>query len=80
VVVFYKGRAKYRPAEFVRARNWFVSNSSFDDLAKLHPCPEPLDQCEELIRSFTCEGHVDSSRGVSLSAQRGTICVGRSGG
>jgi ParB-like chromosome segregation protein Spo0J len=56
VVVFYKGRARYRPAEFVRARNWFVSSAHFDDLARLHPCPEPLDQCEELIRSFTCEG------------------------
>jgi ParB/RepB/Spo0J family partition protein len=57
VVVFYKGgRPAYRSAEFTRARNWFVSNSHFDDLAKLHPCPEPLDQCEELVRSFTCEG------------------------
>jgi DNA modification methylase len=56
VVVFYKGRARYRPADFIRSRNWFLSNSSFDDLAKAHPCPEPLDQCEELVRSFTCEG------------------------
>jgi site-specific DNA-methyltransferase (adenine-specific) len=56
VVIFYKGRPRYRPAEFVRSRNWFVSNSHFDDLAKAHPCPEPLDQCEELVRSFTCEG------------------------
>jgi DNA modification methylase len=50
------GSSHYRPADFIRSRNWFVSNSSFDDLAKLHPCPEPLDQCEELIRYFTCEG------------------------
>ena len=56
VVIFYKGRPRYRPAAFVRSRNWFVSNSHFDDLAKFHPCPEPLDQCEELVRSFTCEG------------------------
>lgn len=56
VVMFYKGRPLYRSAEFTRARNWFVSNSKFDDLALVHPCPEPLDQCEELIRSFTCEG------------------------
>jgi SAM-dependent methyltransferase len=57
VVVFYKGgRPAYRSVEFIRARNWFVSNSSFDELAKRHPCPEPLDQCEELVRSFTCEG------------------------
>jgi SAM-dependent methyltransferase len=56
VVLFYKGRPIYRSADFLRSRNWFVSNSSFDDLAKFHPCPEPLDQCEELIRSFTCEG------------------------
>ena len=54
--MFYKGRPRYRPAEFIRSRNWFVSNSSFDDLAKFHPCPEPLDQCEELVRSFTCKG------------------------
>jgi ParB family chromosome partitioning protein len=44
------------PLSAFRARNWFVSNSSFDDLARVHPCPEPLDQCDELIRSFTCEG------------------------
>lgn len=56
VVIFYKGRPRYQSAEFIRARNWFVSGSSFDDLAKLHPCPEPLDQCEELVRSFTCKG------------------------
>lgn len=56
VVLFYKGRPRYRSTEFVRARNWFVSNSQFDDLARTHPCPEPLDQCEELVRSFTCEG------------------------
>jgi DNA modification methylase len=56
VVMFYKGRPLYRSAEFTRARNWYVSNSKFDDLAKAHPCPEPLDQCEELVRSFTCEG------------------------
>ena len=35
-----------------RSRNWFVSDSSFDGLAKVHPCPEPLDQFEELVRSF----------------------------
>ncbi len=56
VVMFYKGRPRYRSAEFVRARNWFASDSKFDELARGHPCPEPLDQCEELIRSFTCEG------------------------
>jgi hypothetical protein len=56
VVTFYKGRPQYRSAEFTRARNWFVSGSHFDDLARLHPCPEPLDQCEELVRSFTCAG------------------------
>ena len=56
VVVFYKGRPAYRPAEFARSRNWFFSNSNFDALARLHPCPKPLDQCEELVRSFTCEG------------------------
>lgn len=57
VVVFFKGgRPAYRSTEFVRARNWFASHSHFDDLAKTHPCPEPLDQCEELVRSFTCEG------------------------
>ncbi len=56
VVMFYKGQPRYRSAEFTRARNWFVSNSKFDDLARTHPCPEPLDQCEELVRSFTCKG------------------------
>jgi adenine-specific DNA-methyltransferase len=56
VVMFYKGRPRYRSAEFVRSRNWFVSNSQYDDLARVHPCSEPLDQCEQLIRSFTCEG------------------------
>jgi DNA modification methylase len=56
VVVFYKGRPVYRSAEFVRTRNWFLSASSFDALARVHPCPKPLDQCEELIRSFTCAG------------------------
>jgi adenine-specific DNA-methyltransferase len=56
VVMFYKGRPRYRSAEFVRSRNWFVSNSQYDELARVHPCPEPLDQCEGLIRSFTCEG------------------------
>jgi site-specific DNA-methyltransferase (adenine-specific) len=56
VVVFYKGSARYRSAEFARACNWFFSKSHFDDLARVHPCPKPLDQCEELIRSFTCEG------------------------
>ena len=56
MVLFYKGRPVYRSADFTRSRNWFVSNSYFDDLARFHPCPEPLDQCEELIRSFTCEG------------------------
>ena len=56
VVMFYKGRPKYRSAEFTRARNWFVTNSQFDTLARVHPCPEPLDQCEELVRSFTCKG------------------------
>lgn len=56
VVMFYKGKARYRSADFVRARNWFVSDSKFDDLARSHPCPEPLDQCEELVRSFTCKG------------------------
>ena len=56
VVVFYKGgRPAYRSTEYTRARNWFPSQSHFDDLAKTHPCPEPLDQCEELVRSFTCE-------------------------
>jgi hypothetical protein len=52
VVVFYKGSARYR-SEFARACNWFFSKSHFDDLARVHPCPKPLDQCEELIRSFT---------------------------
>jgi site-specific DNA-methyltransferase (adenine-specific) len=57
VVTFFKGgRPAFRSTEFFRARNWFVSHSHFDDLAKTHPCPEPLDQCEELVRSFTCEG------------------------
>jgi site-specific DNA-methyltransferase (adenine-specific) len=56
VVVFYRGKPIYRSSEFVRARNWFFSNSNFDDLARVHPCPKPLDQAEELIRSFTCEG------------------------
>jgi DNA modification methylase/ParB-like chromosome segregation protein Spo0J len=57
VIVFYKGgRPLFRSAEFTRARNWFVSNSSFDAQARLHPCPEPLDQCEELVKSFTCDG------------------------
>jgi SAM-dependent methyltransferase len=56
VVMFYKGRPRYRSAEFVRSRNWFVSNSQYDVLARVHPCPEPLDQCEGLIRSFTCKG------------------------
>jgi DNA modification methylase len=58
VVIFYNGLPQYRSADYVRSRNWFVSNSHFDDLARVHPCPEPLDQCEELIRSFTCEGAV----------------------
>jgi ParB/RepB/Spo0J family partition protein len=57
VVMFFKGgRPAYRSTEFTRARNWFASHSHFDDLAKTHPCPEPLDQCEEIVRSFTCEG------------------------
>jgi site-specific DNA-methyltransferase (adenine-specific) len=55
--MFFKGgRPAYRSTEFTRARNWFASHSHFDDLAKTHPCPEPLDQCEEIVRSFTCEG------------------------
>jgi site-specific DNA-methyltransferase (adenine-specific) len=57
--MFYKGRPAFRSAEFVRARNWFVTNSQFDELARLHPCPEPLDQCEELVRSFTCKGALE---------------------
>jgi SAM-dependent methyltransferase len=73
VVTSYKGRPRYRSAEFTRARNWFVSTSHFDGLARVHPCPEPLDQCEELVRSFTCAGALvlDPFCGVgSLSVAR----------
>ena len=41
VVVFYKGRPRYRSAEFVRARNWFVSRSQFDDLANVTRARSP---------------------------------------
>ena len=57
MVMFFKGgRPACRSTEYTRARNWFASHSHFDDLAKTHPYREPLDQCEEIVRSFTCEG------------------------
>ncbi len=36
--------------------DYFVSNGQFSPLAKLHPCPRPLDQLESLIENFTLPG------------------------
>lgn len=36
--------------------DYFVSNGQYSSLAKLHPCPRPLDQMESLIRNFTLPG------------------------
>lgn len=36
--------------------DYFVSNGVYSPLAKLHPCPRPLDQMESLIENFTIPG------------------------
>lgn len=36
--------------------DYFVSKGQYSSLAKLHPCPRPLDQMESLIENFTMPG------------------------
>lgn len=36
--------------------DYFVSNGQYSSLAKLHPCPRPLDQMESLIENFVMPG------------------------
>jgi DNA modification methylase len=44
------------PTRQERSHNWFVSAIQYgDEVHGLHPCPRPLDLCENLIKNFTVE-------------------------
>jgi SAM-dependent methyltransferase len=36
--------------------DYFLSNGQYSSLAKLHPCPRPLDQMESLVENFVMPG------------------------
>lgn len=57
VVMQWKLGAKI-PCPYPRKRSfdYFVSNGVYSPLAKLHPCPRPLDQLESLIENFVMPG------------------------
>jgi hypothetical protein len=47
---------QWLPTKQERSYNWFVSAIQYgDDVHGLHPCPRPLDLCENLIKNFTIE-------------------------
>lgn len=50
------GEKPMRPVNQIRSMNWFVSSQEIEPLAKNHPCPKPLDQCEVLVGSYVVEG------------------------
>jgi DNA modification methylase len=67
-----------------RSYNWFSSIIKYgDDVNKLHPCPRPLDLCENLIRNFTIQNGLildcfAGSGTIPLAVQRvggGRRCV-----
>ncbi len=50
------GAKPLRPTKQERSYNWFPSAIQYgDDVHGLHPCPRPLDLCENLIKNFTIE-------------------------
>lgn len=57
VVCYWKpGAVPTRPARQQGSLNFHVSGMQYDDLAREHPCPRPLDLCEHLIKNFVPEG------------------------
>jgi len=72
VIVQWKPGAKI-PCPYPRKRSfdYFVSNGQYSSLARLHPCPRPLDQLESLIQNFTLPG----ARCLDAFAGAGTCSV-----
>jgi len=64
VAIKYKiGASPLRPLAPKRPTNFYVSHlweqyPLEESLAKLHPCPRPLDQMEELVTNFVLEGGI----------------------
>lgn len=57
IVFHWKPGAKpIRPIRQHGSVSFHVSHMQFDELAKQHPCPRPLDLCEHLIKNFVPEG------------------------
>jgi site-specific DNA-methyltransferase (adenine-specific) len=57
VVFFWKpGADPVRPARQHGSKNFHVSHMQFDEVAREHPCPRPLDVCEHVIANFVPEG------------------------
>ena len=57
IVCHWKTGAKpLRPARQHGSVSFHVSHMQFDELAKRHPCPRPLDVCENLLKNFVPEG------------------------
>lgn len=57
IVCFWKpGEKPMRPIRQHGSVNFHISQMQYDDLAREHPCPRPLDLCEHLIRNFVPEG------------------------
>jgi len=57
IVCFWKPGAKpMRPIRQHGSVNFHVSGMQYDELARDHPCPRPLDLCEHLIKNFVPEG------------------------
>jgi ParB family chromosome partitioning protein len=61
------------PCPYPRKRSfdYFVSNGVYSPLARLHPCPRPLDQLESLIENFVLPG----ARVLDAFAGAGTCSV-----
>ena len=57
IVCYWKpGAVPIRPAQQQGSLNFHVSGMQYDELAREHPCPRPLDLCEHLIKNFVPEG------------------------
>jgi predicted RNA methylase len=79
VMQWKPGAKPLRPVEQDRSYNWVASPLEYgDDVHGLHPCPRPLDLCENLVRNFT----IDNGLILDCFAGVGTIplAVQRVGG
>lgn len=61
IVMYYKKGTPIRPINPKRNIDFFVANTAKfvtekNSLARKHPCPRPIDQCEQIIQNFVADG------------------------